>query len=68
MNGQTAADGTDDEALPSSIPHDLEHVEHTPSDVRRQVLRQQLQGRTGHRDPAQVANQIHRMTGAHDDH
>lgn len=67
MTHQTAADGTDDEALPNSIPHDLEHIEHTPSDVRRQVLRQQLEGFTGHRDPGDIADQIHRMTGAHHD-
>lgn len=53
----TSANGTPEGPLPSSYPHDEDHI-CTPRDHRAERLARELTGRTGHRDPSEIATRI----------
>lgn len=56
----TAADGAHEDALPSEVPRDEDHLA-TPRDLRAARLASALEGRTGHRDPEHIADQLTRI-------
>lgn len=57
-----SASGAPQEPLPSSVPIDAEHLV-TPRDLRAEKLAAELEGKTGHRNPLTIAEQIERITG-----
>ena len=57
-----SASGRPQEPLPADLPTDAEHIT-TPRDLRAERLAAELEGRTGHRDPLPVAEQIEKITG-----
>lgn len=61
MTPTESASGHREGPLPSSVPTDAEHIT-TPRDHRAEALAAQLEGRTGHRDPLTVAQQIEKLT------
>lgn len=57
-----SASGNPQEPLPTEVPRDEDHLLN-PRDHRAETLAAQLEGRTGHRDPLTVAQQIEKITG-----
>lgn len=57
-----SASGAPQEPLPAEVPRDEDHIV-TPRDLRAERLAAELEGRTGHRDPLTVAQQIEKITG-----
>lgn len=63
MNRRTeSASGSPEEKLPADVPRDEDHLV-TPRDLRAEKLAAELEGKTGHRDPLSIAEQIERITG-----
>lgn len=56
-----SASGHREGPLPAEVPRDEDHLV-TPRDHRAEALAAALEGRTGHRDPLSVAEQIERIT------
>lgn len=61
MTPTESASGRREGPLPADVPTDAEHIT-TPRDHRAEALAAALEGRTGHRDPLSVAEQIERIT------